>query len=267
MDLETLKAFEGKVAEAVPGFQVGYKDKSPFQKLLGFLIHPFNPDFMTSYTTTLYPKVFFPTQEFYETKNKSFTILSHEFVHLFDTKKHPFWMKLSYLMPQALGVLPLLAFCALAWPHAWILGLLVLGYLLGCVASRVSLAMFWCVMIGSIIATGVFAVLFTGWLSAIFFAGLALFAPWPSPWRTKWELRGYTMNLVTMQWMHGAVPEILKQSVLRQFTTPKYYFMSWSEDAIYRQLTSIVNRSEEIQREYPYSVVYDFLSSRNLLKK
>jgi len=105
MDLTDLRAFEADTAAIVPGFQLAWKDKSSSQKLLGAIMKPFNPGFMTSYTTTFYPKVYFPTQERYESDpTRSFMTLAHERVHLLDTKASPLGFRLSYIYPQVLFV-------------------------------------------------------------------------------------------------------------------------------------------------------------------
>jgi hypothetical protein len=108
MDLEDLRAFEADTAALVPGFQLGWKDQSRTQKFLGWAAKLFNPEYLSRYTTTVYPKVWFPTQAFYEKDpTHSFVILAHERAHLLDTKASPVWFRFSYAAPQIL-VLPLL---------------------------------------------------------------------------------------------------------------------------------------------------------------
>lgn len=270
MELATLKAFENEVRKEIPGFEVRYKDTSWSQKLLGLLTFPFNPLYMTRYTTTVYPYVYFPTQADYEsTAKSSFTVLAHEMVHLVDTKKKPLWMRLSYALPQVAGLLPLLIYGVLSGHNAWVLGVIFLGYILGCLVAKKSIAAFWCLALGGLIAGSLFAVLLTGWLSAILFAGLALFAPWPSPWRSNWELRGYSMTLAIMQWSFGSVPDLLKQSVLRNFTTSSYFFMSWSPSQTDAKLTAAITSAQNgtLQKDTPYTQVYSFMAANDLLKK
>jgi len=134
MDLADLRAFEADTASVVPGFQLAWKDQSSFQKLLGAIMKPFNPNFMTSYTTTFYPKVFFPTKERYEgNPDSSFTTLAHERVHLLDTKASPLWFRLSYVYPQVLSVPLLLAGGVLAFFFGW-WSLIAFGLGLACLA-------------------------------------------------------------------------------------------------------------------------------------
>jgi len=269
-DLDTLKAFEDEVRKVVPGLQIGFKDSTRSQKLLGFLMYPFNPQYMTRYMTTFYPTVYFPSKAYYAQQPKtSFTVLAHEMVHLVDTAKQPIWFRLSYALPQLLALVPLLVYGVLAGAHAWVLGVMLGAYLLGCLLARKSIGLFWCLLLAGIIATGVLAVLLTHWLSVALFLGLACLAPWPSPWRTKWEMRGYTMNLAIMQWSFGSVPEILKQSLLTNFVTGAYYFMSWEPQSVMSQMNAATSRAQsgELQKEFPYSVTYDFMSSIGLVKK
>lgn len=269
MDLETLKAFEDEVRKIIPKFEVRFKNRSLAQKIVGFLSYPFNRDYMTKYTTTAYPYVYFPSEERYLTQPSSLTTLAHEFVHLVDMGKHPFWMRFSYGLPQVLCLLPLVAYGIVAREQAWVLAVALASYLLGCLVARWSIALFWIVALGGLITASVFSVLTVGWYSALLFGGLALAAPWPSPWRTRWEMRGYAMNLAVMHWTLGMMPELLKQSVLRKFVTSSYYFMSWSVDSTYDTISSIVTdvQSGELQRQYPYSVVHSFYASRGLLRK
>lgn len=270
MELDVLRAFEGEVRNLIPGFEVRYKNESTLQKVLGFLAYPFNRQYMTRYTTTIYPYVYFPTKEHYESQPKhSMNVLAHELVHLLDTREAPLWMRLSYALPQAAALLPLLAYGVLAGPSAWILAVTVLSYVLGCLLARKTIGLFWCVALGGVVAACVLAVLLTGWTSAFLFAGLAMMAPWPSRWRSNWELRGYSMNLALMQWTYGSVPEILKQSVLRQFVGSDYYFMSWSGDTITAKINEVVQEAQNgtLQTKAPYSTVYEFLASRGMLKK
>lgn len=116
MNSTDLQAFEADTAKLVPGFTIAWKDESTFQKVAGWFAKVFNPAYMTSYTTTFYPKVWFPTKAFYEKDpTHSFLILAHERVHLLDTKKQPLWFRFSYVFPQILAVPLVLAGIALAF--------------------------------------------------------------------------------------------------------------------------------------------------------
>ena len=109
MDLTILQKFEETIRKDIPDFKIVYKDQSKFMKLLGFLVYPFNPQFMDMFTTTIGNTIYFPTATSY-TKSvaSSLSILAHEYVHLYDSKPRSLWFKLSYLFPQILVVLPLI---------------------------------------------------------------------------------------------------------------------------------------------------------------
>jgi hypothetical protein len=131
MDPFDLQMFVEDTRRVVPNFEVRYKDSSWVQKLLGFFLGFFSSGYMTKFTTTLYPNVYFPSEAFYkEDAGKSFAILAHERIHLLDTQSNPIWFRVSYLLPQLLCV-PFIAlgflFLSLSW---WVSGIfLVLGIL------------------------------------------------------------------------------------------------------------------------------------------
>jgi hypothetical protein len=134
MDLTDLRAFEADTAAVVPGFKLDWKNTSSFHKLLGLIMKPFNPGYMTSYTTTFYPKVWFPTQESYEKDpGRSLITLAHERVHLLDTKASPLWFRLSYALPQALLIPFLITGTVLAFFFGW-WSLIAFGLGLACLA-------------------------------------------------------------------------------------------------------------------------------------
>jgi hypothetical protein len=118
------------VAADVPGFEVGHKDESGFQRFLGRI--SFWNDYM-SFNTTMYPVVWFPDAAYVE-EHLPVRTLQHEWVHLKDAATFFGWLpflparvnavlfNLAYLMPQPLALLALLAFW---WPPALAFLLLV----------------------------------------------------------------------------------------------------------------------------------------------
>ncbi len=224
MTLEKLLEFEAEIRKVIPKFEIRFKDESKLQKFLGLLVWLFNREYMTRYTTTLYPVVWFPSRAFYESRPKvSFTILAHELVHLLDTQKHPFWFRVSYLFPQ---VLALPAFLAI---------------------------------IPTAIVAGLWALLPLG-------IALVLLAPWPAPWRSFWEYRGYGMNLAVFQWSSSVAMEEMRDAIAGHFVTAGYYFMCWSRQTATAKLTEYVTAAREgaLQQQEPYKQVYEFLSSNRL---
>lgn len=224
MTLEILRDFEAAIRQLVPNFEVRFKDESKWQKVLGVLAWVFNREYMTRYTTTFYPLVWFPSKAFYEERpSPSLRILAHELVHLLDTKKHPVWMRVSYIFPQ---VLALLAFIAI-----------------------IPVAILW----------GLWGLLPAG-------IGLALLAPWPAPWRTAWEMRGYGMSLACAVWMSPITVEAVRDNIVKNFVSSNYYFMSWSRARVLKQLDEWIARAKDgslLQNE-PYRQVHDFLVKKAL---
>ncbi len=266
MDLRTLRAFEAEVRRVCPEFKLGYKDQTFSQKLLGFLL-PLKQTFLTKSATTVYPTIYFPSKKEYDAHPwSSFIVLAHELVHLLDTKDKPI-ARLSYLMPQVLAVFPLAAYVFYMKDHSWPLAIVLGSYLLACIVGRKFLAAFYVVALGGAIAAGVFAVLVTHWWSALLFGGLALLAPWPSPWRTDIEMRGYSMNVAITHWALGRVPAIYRTGVSYHFTGSSHYYTDWSGVDTRKRLDAVAERAQsgELQKEQPFAVVYSFMRRHKLL--
>jgi hypothetical protein len=112
-DQAFIAALEAKIRERIPGFAVRYKDESRFMKFLGVLVWIFNRRFMTDYTTTIAPVVYFPSRAWAaENPRHVWKVLAHEYVHLWDWKQGKTWFTFSYLLPQILALGALAAFGA-----------------------------------------------------------------------------------------------------------------------------------------------------------
>lgn len=96
---ETLDEYILYIKKHLPGFEIRFKDQSRFQRFIGWLLKPFNPRYMSGYITTMFGKVYFPSQEFFDSRlpSSNYRVLRHEFIHLMDAKRFPFWFELSYL--------------------------------------------------------------------------------------------------------------------------------------------------------------------------
>jgi hypothetical protein len=262
LDDVALEDFEGVIRRETPKFEVAFKDESKLMALLGFLSYPFNPTFMTAYTTTWGNTVYFPSKSFYtRDPGKSLRILAHEFVHLWDSKQHPVTFKLSYLFPQVLVVLPLLAYAVLAWPHFWIALLPFVGYPLACAAARLSRVLFWIVLALVFGGTGMLAWWFTSWWGFVLLGVVAFLVPWPAYWRTKWEIRGYGMNMALVWWLYDKFSEEHLESIVQQFTGSGYFFMSWSGSKVrtaMAELRGLLESGELEKVVLPYAQVHDF---------
>lgn len=120
--------FENMVAlvkKEIPNFEVKYKNESLSSKILGILVWLFNRHYMTRYTTTRYPCVYFPSRKFVkESPSRAVKILAHEFVHLVDRKRCGFWFTLSYGLPQIAALVFLLIPAIVAFVQPWWVALL-----------------------------------------------------------------------------------------------------------------------------------------------
>lgn len=265
MNLDTLHAFEANVASAVPGFRVAYKDKTWWMAWLGFLVRPFNPDFLSRYTTTLGTTVYFPDQETYEANPKSsFTILAHEMVHLLDGQAHPWTFKLSYLFPQVLSVPALVAYVALRGLSAWPLGLFLLALVVaGAVGKWRPGPLSAGVAITGAVGALVAALVTQGLAAWPLVLALLCLAPWPAPWRVQWERRGYAMNLCVTHWSLGFLPQVYLDGVGYYFYGPPYYFMSWDKKGTSSWSTGVASSLRAgTWDEAPYLRVRTFLIER-----
>lgn len=124
-------ALQERIKLDIPGFRIAYKDEKlgwADWKLwvANLFVSLFNKKFMTGYTTTLYPVVYFVSrQSVQENPLGAFLTLAHEYVHLHDERKRRLVFPISYLMPQILALLSLGALGAFwSW---WFL--LFLGFL------------------------------------------------------------------------------------------------------------------------------------------
>ena len=115
-DTQNFDALENIIKERVPGFQIKFKDESPFMKFLGKIMF-FNKRFMTGYITTIGKTIYFPgRQEFEENRGGYFKTLCHEYVHVMDYVQRPVRFILGYIFPQLLAVFSLGAILALINP-------------------------------------------------------------------------------------------------------------------------------------------------------
>lgn len=157
----------------------------------------------------------------------SWRTLAHEYVHLHDRHAAVARFTFTYLAPQAYAVAALLSF-------------LSLGALGGSRAWLLNLL----------------------WLLA-----LGALAPWRSPARTRWEVRGYTMNLAVRYWTDGEVPQEMVDWIVGQFTGWAYFRMEPDEQRIRVLLAEQIARinSGVILEEPVYREVYAVLKSEGRL--
>lgn len=97
---QDVDAFVAWARQRLPRFALCYKDESRLQTLIGRLLKPINPHYMTLYTTVMFGKVYFPSRAHVDEwgAHRTYMILRHEFVHLMDAKRFPLLFELSYLL-------------------------------------------------------------------------------------------------------------------------------------------------------------------------
>jgi hypothetical protein len=264
-DQQTLHDFKEAIRKEIPKFKVGAKDQSWLMKVCGFLAKPFNDKFMTRFTTTMGNTVYFPTEDWFESKpDRSLRILAHEYVHLYDYKKH-WWFQVTYIFPQVLALLPAIVFMVLAWPWSWLVLVPAAAYLLTCLIALVSRPVSLAFLAMSLVGFGVGAWFLVGWKLLVLLGGLLFCIPWPAPWRTKWE--GYAMNVAFAVWW-GYWSEKMRDGTVRIFTGPDYFFMCWSGSKIRSALDQAAENTKAgtLEKQEPYAMVRDFLYQRRLLR-
>jgi len=258
--------FQEVIREDVPAFEVAYKTESLLMGILGFLLYPLNSEYMTGYVTTWGNTVYFPNRSYvFEDFTRAFRILAHEYVHLVDSKKHGFFgYKLTYVFPQVLVLLPLMVYALLGsvGPLFMVLG----GYLAGCYAARHKAYLFWVVLVPAIIVALVCGWVWSGWW-VLLIPGSFIFLALPSPGRTRWELRGYTMSLATIYWLSGKDPRRQYfDYISRQFTGSSYLYMCRDEEKVRNSLHKAYERvlCGSLQAEHPYGKVHDVIRQQHV---
>ena len=226
MDTVDLKAFESNVKQRVPNFTLAWKDRSPLNIAIGKFLSPFNSGYMTDFVTTIYPTVYYPTQQEYEQDPmNSFLVLAHESVHLTDARDNWSWFTISYLAPQVMFV----GFFAAA--------LMMLPFTV------------------------------EGFLAFLLLAVLSVF-PFPSPGRTHWEKRGYSMTIAANYWLTGVIDPELTKECKKNFLNGNYYWMSWSSkdiDSWASEAEADAVSGKVLEHGEAFVAAHEFLKSRNLL--
>lgn len=250
-----------KIEESIkadhPSFSVRFKDESKFMGFLGLMAYPFNDRFSDGYTTTFGTSVYFTSRIDLESNYRNYArVLAHEGVHIDDDESHGLRFKIGYAMFEALLV-PLLALYAVlgSWiPVAAMVGGLTLSY--GAMAilrpsraekdlekfnrakGRAKLVFF--VMAGlSVLGYVGLSVLLAKWMTLLAVGAFLPLIPFRSPWRAKWEYRGYSMGIAISYWKYGKVPDEYLERRVPTFTGPNYYFMDRNPDRVLIKLKAI----------------------------
>lgn len=105
------------------------KGSSGLMKAIGKVLF-FNKRFLTGYITTIGTTVYWPEAE--KVDRYDFATLFHEAQHAYDYKRFPPWFVSSYLSPQILTILVLLAFVAFTGNLLWLVWLFALLFIAPC---------------------------------------------------------------------------------------------------------------------------------------
>lgn len=120
-DSKIMSAVQAGLLAEMPDLQITPKAASLAWRALGALMF-FNKNFMTMFFTTIRRHVYAPSSY----APSDWGSIAHEGVHARDDHAHPVWFKVSYLFPQLLAPLALLALGALWGSHWWLLAVLFL---------------------------------------------------------------------------------------------------------------------------------------------
>jgi hypothetical protein len=279
------------IRKHVPGFQLKFKDESRFMKLLGVLTYPFNQHFMEGFITTIGTTVYFPSRKSIEEHREegAAATMSHEFVHMWDSERQWLRYNLGYLSPQIFFI-PLLAVYAVlgSWiPVVSVLGGISVAYLaLWAVIKmtndkgkpnsvkernrKIRLGVFFTLFVVAVGGYAALAIIFSGWWAALAVGAFIPLAPWPSPWRSKWEFRGYGMSVCWQIWRHGDITPRRLDNMSSRFTGMDYFRMDPNKERVQKRLNDywIEAKSGAVldrDKSEPYRAMHDYLSLGELL--
>jgi hypothetical protein len=233
-----------------------FKDQHLWSKVRAFYARAFNPRYLENYTTTIYPRTFFPGRMRDGPEYRMVKIEQHENVHKFDRWNEGFKFNLKYLFPQWLAMPFLLAVVGLGGPWSWVCfgGLLVLlhvGLAVLALAARGEKVPGKAAYIAFGILSGLPAlaclgatILWGKWFALLWLPVVLFTLPWPikARWRRDYELRGYTMSLY-IEWLkHGNVRGAIIDHYVKGFTGPAYVWMETNGDYVRKELLFQTNR-------------------------
>lgn len=118
---------------------------------------------------------------------------------------------------------------------------------------------------------GVLSLLSIGGLFNPFFYLFGLFGlcflKLPSPFRLKWEIRGYAMTLAMEKWLYGSISKQAKQEVVKVLKSPTYW-MTFDGEYLIREIKDKVASIENntILKDPAFKQVNTYLKQNKLLK-
>jgi hypothetical protein len=108
------------------GISIKWKSESFLNRVIGLLLKPINPRYMSGVVTTIGSTVYWPKGRWDSSDPmRRFQTMAHEMQHVFDSRKHWLTFGPSYLMPQIFALLSLLSFGAF-WDLSYLWSLLTL---------------------------------------------------------------------------------------------------------------------------------------------
>jgi hypothetical protein len=125
----TKSFFEQVTKKHHPEARIVRKSDSWLMKVIGFILKPFNPNFMKTYTTTIGGTIYVPDQFSENDDLRCLNLLAHETQHIIDYVENPVLFTLGYLFPQCLACLSILGFFGFItpWMFLWFLALCFLA--------------------------------------------------------------------------------------------------------------------------------------------
>lgn len=112
--------FEEVTKKHAPEAKIVRKADSWLMKTIGFFLKPFNPEFMSTYITTLGRTIYVPDGFYDDDEMQTLSVLAHETQHIIDYQNSPVLFSLSYLFPQCLALLSLFALFGFLNPWMWL---------------------------------------------------------------------------------------------------------------------------------------------------
>jgi hypothetical protein len=109
----------------------------------------------------------------------------------------------------------------------------------------------------------VFGWIFPLWTDCLIFGlGMLCIAPWPSPWRTGFELRGYTVTLAYKQWTLGVLASAEGTEWIEQQFTGWHYYKMWPfPHSIAIRIDRIIEQLRANKLGIPFSYVRTYLTT------
>lgn len=111
----------------------------------------------------------------------------------------------------------------------------------------------------------VFGWLFPIWTDSLILGiGMLCLAPWPSPWRTRFELRAYTVTLAYKQWTLGVLASAEGMEWIEQQFTGWYYYKMWPfKNSIANRIDTIIEQIRANKLGIPVTYVRTFLATKD----